>query len=301
MDLRHLEYFVAVAETGSFTGAADRLGVGQPAVSSAIRRLEDSLGAELLARTRQGVTLTAAGDALLPAARQTLAAAREARRRVEQVLLGERGTIRLGALDLTYRLGLTRTVADFRLRHPLAGIQLVHGGTGAAELIEKVRRGQLDAAVSAAVRRAPPGVAYRVLDSSAYRVHVAADHPRIRADRVAADALRDEPFVSFAVGTAERADTDHFLADLGIDPPVPIEVDRLETMFEVVRHGDAVALMPQKLAAVHPPGLRTVAIDRDDLPPCDVILATPTTRTLSPAVDELLDAVAGDLFGRAAA
>jgi DNA-binding transcriptional LysR family regulator len=71
-------------------------------------------------------------------------------------------------------------------------------------------------------------------------------------------------------------------------------------MFEVVRHGDAIALMPQRLAAVHPPGLRTIAIDRD-LPRCDVVLVTPTTRTVSPAVGELLDSIATDLFGYAAA
>src|SRR6478609_1145676 len=102
MELRQLEYFVAVAETGSFTLAAQRLGVGQPAASTAIRRLEETLGTELFARTANGVTLTVAGETLLPAARRTLTAATDARELVAAVNDGERDTVRFGNTQVTY-------------------------------------------------------------------------------------------------------------------------------------------------------------------------------------------------------
>lgn len=116
MELRQLEYFVAVAETGSFTAAAQRLGVGQPAVSAAVRRLEDALGTELFVRSQSGVTLTVAGETLLPAARRTLLAATDARDLMAAVNDGERGTVRFGNTQVTYGVRVGELLSDFRLQ-----------------------------------------------------------------------------------------------------------------------------------------------------------------------------------------
>src|ERR1700756_3209161 len=100
MELRHLEYFVAVAEELSFTRAAQRLHVVQSGVSSAIAVLERELGATLFDRDRHAVALTEAGRALLPEARATLAAARAAADAVAETTAGVRGTLAGGTMLL---------------------------------------------------------------------------------------------------------------------------------------------------------------------------------------------------------
>src|SRR3954454_13993560 len=99
MELRHLATFVAVAEEGSFTRAADRLHVVQSAVSAGVKTLEREFGTPLFTRTTHRVELTDAGHALLPEARATLAAAGAAREAVEQVRGGLRGTVTLGMMQ----------------------------------------------------------------------------------------------------------------------------------------------------------------------------------------------------------
>lgn len=300
MELRQLEYFVAVAEARSFTTAAQRLGVGQPAASAAVRRLEDSLAVELFARTPAGVVLTAAGETLLPAARRTLDAARGARELVDGVRDGERGTVRFGNLELTYDARITDVLAGFRLRHPLVTAELMQGGIGCARLIEQVREARLDCAISATLGQAPPGVRFQTLFTSEYCLHVSEDHPRIRAERVAPGDLAQEPFVGAPAGTPERADLDHLLSTLGIDPPIPLEVNSFDATFALVREQQAVALLPRSLRWLHPPGVRTVTIDHE-LPRCRTVAVTPAYRPIAPVASELLDDVIEAWLARATA
>lgn len=99
MELRQLEYFIAVAEERNFTRAAGRLHIVQSAVSAAIKSLERELGTPLFERTSKHVALTDAGAALLPKARGTLDAVRDARDAVDEVRGGLRGTLRIGTLN----------------------------------------------------------------------------------------------------------------------------------------------------------------------------------------------------------
>jgi DNA-binding transcriptional LysR family regulator len=294
VDLRQLEYFVAVAETGSFTAAADRLGVGQPTVSSGIRRLEQTLDSELIARTAQGAVPTAAGSALLPAARRTLRAAAEARDLVSAHNAGLEGTVRFGSLDLTDRVGFPALLAAFRREHPAVSAQVLHIGAGAASLIEHVRHGRLDCAISATLRQPPPGVRFEPIFSSEYCIHAAVGHPRLRPEGVTAAQLRGEAFVGSPAGSPERADLDRLLSLLRIDPPVPVEVDRLATMFDLVGQGELVALMPRSVARMHPPGVRALPLLGAQLPEVRTVAVMPAGRPLGPAAATLLErAVAG--------
>jgi DNA-binding transcriptional LysR family regulator len=112
VELRQLATFVAVAEEGSFTRAADRLHVVQSAVSAGVRNLEKELGARLFDRSTHTVKLTDAGDALLPEARATLAAAQAARDAVDEARGGLRGTVLLGTMQAQ---GM-RAIAERRAR-----------------------------------------------------------------------------------------------------------------------------------------------------------------------------------------
>lgn len=144
MELRHLHYFVVVAEELHFRRAAERLHIAQPSVSQQIRRLEDELGVRLFERNRRGVTLTAAGNALLDEARATLAQAARAAERARAVGAGERGRLRV---NLTRSLtgGLAGEIVDaFRARYPSVDLELDVGQTSIHA--EQLRRGTIDVA-----------------------------------------------------------------------------------------------------------------------------------------------------------
>src|SRR5687767_13820830 len=116
--LDSLHHFLAIVETGTFTEAAKRVHLSQPALSASIRRLEDQLGAPLLHRGRTGAEPTAAGDALLPRARAALAAIDEAKRAVEEVTGLRAGEVRIGAGATVCTHLLPPLLARFRREHP---------------------------------------------------------------------------------------------------------------------------------------------------------------------------------------
>src|SRR3954471_7298887 len=159
MELRHLATFVAVAEEGSFTRAADRLHVVQSAVSAGVRNLEKELGAELFDRSTHSVKLTDSGRALLPEARATLAAAQAARDAVDEVRGGVRGTVSLGTMQAQgmHAIDLAAILATFRAEHPAVEVDVRHSG-GSIEMAREVRDGRLDLAFVALPGDAPAGV-----------------------------------------------------------------------------------------------------------------------------------------------
>ncbi len=124
MELRHLEYFVAVAQELSFTRASRRLHVVQSGVSSAIQSLERELGVPLFDRNRHRVSLTDAGQALLPEARATLAAAQAAREAVSEARGGLRGTVTVGTTLAVGPLDLPELLGRFHATHPGVTVRL---------------------------------------------------------------------------------------------------------------------------------------------------------------------------------
>jgi DNA-binding transcriptional LysR family regulator len=144
VELRHLHYFVVVAEELHFRRAAERLHIAQPSVSQQVRRLEDELGVQLFERNRRGVTLTPAGSVLLDEARATLAQAARAADRARAAGAGERGRLRV---NLTRSLpgGLAGAIVDtFRERYPEVQLELDVGQTSIHA--EQLRRGAIDIA-----------------------------------------------------------------------------------------------------------------------------------------------------------
>lgn len=141
-DLRH---FVAVADCGTFTTAARRVHLSQPALTASIQRLEAELGARLFVRGRGGASLTAAGDALLPHARAALAAEADGRRAVAEVEGLRVGRVRVGAGATFCTYVLPPLLQRFRAQHPKLQLQLREGHT--PELAAALVEGELDLAV----------------------------------------------------------------------------------------------------------------------------------------------------------
>src|SRR6185312_6035155 len=145
MQLQQLAYFVAVAQEGSFTRAAERVNVAQPSLSQQIKALETDLGAQLVHRARGQVGLTAAGETLLPVARRMLADAETARREIRELAALGRGRVRLGATPSLCTGVLPAVLADYRHRYP--GVDLVVHESGSRDLERALVEGSLDVAL----------------------------------------------------------------------------------------------------------------------------------------------------------
>ncbi|MGW1893292.1 LysR family transcriptional regulator [Streptomyces sp. NPDC002004] len=258
MDLQQMRYVVAVAETGSFTRAAERCLVVQSALSHQVARLEKELGARLFDRTSRWVRVTAAGEAFLPAARQSLEAAERAREEVAAAVGEIRGRLTVGAIPTVTAVDLPAVLREYRRRHPQVRISLRAGAS--ERLAEQVRDGALDAAflgVQPGFR--PQGVRDHVLARGDLVAVVEPGHPLAAEDEVDLRRLAEELFVDFAAGSAARAQSEEAFAAAGLHREVAFEVSGVELLARMVRHGLGVGLLPAAFAA-ELPGVRCVRI-----------------------------------------
>lgn len=245
MELRHLDYFVAVADERSFTRAAARLHVVQSGVSAAVKALERELGAALLERTSKRVALTDAGAALLPRARAALDAARAARDAVDEVLGGLRGTLRIGTLTSIGLIDQPALLGRFHRAYPDVTLQLTVSTRGSAGLVDALTDGSLDLAFVSVPGRAPAGVHVRQLLWQRLDLVVPAGHRLADAPVVRIVDLAEEQFVDFPAGYGNRAVVDRAFAAAGVERQVSLEVIDITTGAGFVRHGLGVAILPR--------------------------------------------------------
>ncbi|HJQ20928.1 MAG TPA: LysR substrate-binding domain-containing protein [Gemmatimonadaceae bacterium] len=257
MELRHLRYFVAVAEELHFGRAAQRLHIAQPPLSRQIRDLERELGAPLFERVARGVQLTAAGRAFLPQARLTLAQAERAKRTALRAAQGEVGRLRVGFVDAaTYSDVLPDVLGFFRMHLPQIGVSLFEMDSAQQE--DALREGRIDMGI---VQR-PPADAERWLAlEEVYRdplvLALPEEHRLAQKPRLAMEDLRDEAFVLlFRSSDPELWDT--IIARCraaGFSPRVMQEAGAWHTLAGVVSAGVGVAFVPQSLAGLKRPGV----------------------------------------------
>jgi DNA-binding transcriptional LysR family regulator len=249
MELRHLEYFVAVAEELSFTRASRRLHVVQSGVSRTIQGLERDLGAALFERDRRRVALTDAGTALLPEARATLAAAQAARDVVGEARGGLRGTVTIGIMQSTGTLDLPERLGRFHVTHPAVQVRLRQAAAGSAGLAREVLSGSLDLAVLSLPGPPPAGLTTWPVTEEPLIVVCPPGHPLASRNPVTLERLAGEPFIDFPPGWGNRAVVDRAFAAAGLDRQVAFEVAGFGAAADLVRNGLGIAFMPAFEAA----------------------------------------------------
>jgi DNA-binding transcriptional LysR family regulator len=290
VELRQLATFVAVAEEGSFTRAADRLHVVQSAVSAGVRNLEKELGAMLFDRSTHSVKLTDAGRALLPEARATLAAAQAARDAVDEVRGGLRGMVSLGTMQAQgmRAIDLAGVLAAFRAEHPAIEVSIRHSG-GSSEMAREVREGRLDLAFVALPGDGPPGVELIPLASEPIMLAVPGGHPLAGSADIELAALRDETMVDLPAGWGVRMAVDRSFASAGVTRTITYEVNDTATMLEFIRTGLAIGMLPPSLVE----GSRDIVFVpiRDHPPQFQTAIATPGNRRLSAAARAMLETI----------
>jgi DNA-binding transcriptional LysR family regulator len=291
MELRHLTVFVAVAEEASFTRAADRLHLVQSAVSASVRGLERELGAALFDRTTRRVELTDAGDALLPEARQVLAAVNAAREAVDQVSGGLRGTLRLGTMQgqAMRAVSVPRLLARFRAEHPGVEVHVSHVG-GSVLMADQVRAGRLDLAFVSLPERRPSGLTLTRISREQMQIACPKRHPSATRAEVDLEALADEPFIEFPEGWGTRMATDRAFAAAGVRRTIVYEVNDVASVIEFIANGLAVALIaPSLLIAGDEVALVPV---RRHAPHFEISVAVASTRRPSAVLAAFLKTVA---------
>ncbi|ARX81113.1 MULTISPECIES: LysR family transcriptional regulator [Streptomyces] len=247
MELQQMRYVVAVAETNSFTRAAERCLVVQSALSHQIARLENELGARLFERTSRRVRLTPAGAAFLPAARQCLDAAERAAAEVAATVGEVRGRLAVGLIPTVAAVDVPGALRDFRRQYPQVRISLRVGASD--DLIEQVREGALDVAFLGLPTTArPQGVAAHELARDRLVAVVAPDHPLAGQASVGLRRLATEVFVDLPAGTAGRLQSDQAFSAAGLSRDVAFEVTAADYMTRLVAPGLGIAMLPSAYA-----------------------------------------------------
>lgn len=251
MELRHLRYFVAVAEELHFGRAAERLRIAQPPLSRQIRDLERELGTPLFERGSRGVSLTVAGRAFLPEARLTIAQAERAQRTAQRAAQGEAGRLRVGFVDAATHSGILPDVlAFFRMHLPSIGLSLLE--MDAVQQADALRDGRIDLAIVLS----PPPDADRWL-----RVETVYSDPLIlalpRGHRLASRArlstadLANEAFLLFPRPVAPTLH-DEIIArcrSARFSPRIVQEAVGWHTIVSLVSAGVGIAFVPRSLRA----------------------------------------------------
>ncbi|MEW9553945.1 LysR family transcriptional regulator [Nonomuraea sp. NPDC050783] len=282
MELRQLEYFVAVAEERSFTRAAERVHISQSGVSAQIRQLERELGAELFDRSARTATLTVAGKAALGHARAALAAAAAVGQAVGEVTALIRGRLTVGMVIGCTITPLFDALAAFHAAHPGVEITLLEDGSD--RLMEQVRAGALDLALVGAAS-APEGLRARTIVSDRLVAMVPPGHPLAARDRITLRDLGEHPIVCMPPGTGLRAVLDGACAARGVRPVIALQASAADAVADLAARGLGVAILGRSMAEGYRDRLAALVIDDVETPG---LLALVWRDPSGPAVREAL-------------
>lgn len=256
MELRHLRYFVAVAEARHFTRAAETLGIGQPPLSQQIQGLERELGTPLFSRLPRGVALTAAGEALLEDARRILRDVERATERTRRVARGELGRLRVGMINSApFHPLIPDVIREFRRQYPNVALVLDEGPT--PSLAAAVRGDLLDVAFVRPLLGHEPGLASKTLLDEDMVVALPEGHPLAKRTRVPLMALSLEPFVLFprSVGAGLHEEIVRACNAAGFMPRVLQETSQVTSIVNLVASGLGVSLVPASMQQMHIEGV----------------------------------------------
>ena len=254
MELRHLRYFVAVADELHFSRAAARVFVAQPTLSQQVRAFEDEVGARLFDRSRRAVALTDVGRVLLPHARRVLADAERAEAAVRAAAEGRAGTLRVGYEAPVMRGGLSDALRAFRAGAPDVALELWEAGSRGQ--VEAVREGRADVGF-VLLPVDEEGLEVRSLGGAPVLAVLPEGHRLAGRAEVALAELADEPHVVWARDQAPGVYDAYVRAcqAAGFTPRVVQEIRHMESLLGLVAAGIGVATAHEARAQPGYPGV----------------------------------------------
>lgn len=264
IELRHLRYFIAVAEELHFGRAAARLNISQPPLSQQIQMLEQQVGARLLARTNRSVALTPAGRQFLADSRQILSGVDDAAARAARLHQGETGELRIGfTSSAPFISAVSTTLSLFRSRFPDVHIQTREINT--REQIAPLNEGALDLGLMRNTQL-PDTLAWQRILREPLMAMIPGDHPLAASAAVTLAKLAREPFVFFDphVGTGLYDDILGIMRRYGLAPVMAQEVGEAMTIIGLVAAGLGVSILPASFKRVQLSEMRWVPIVEKD-------------------------------------
>lgn len=235
MELRQLEYFIAIAEAGSFSRAALRLDVAQPVLSRQIRALEECLGAELYRRTGRGIALTEAGRLLESHARGLLASSVGARRAIEALGDTPTGHVVIGMPPSVGAVLTAPLVRQFRAGFPKVSLGIIEGFSG--HVHEWLSTGRIDVAVLYNAPRSPALSSEPLAHDELLLLGPADDPAGLGNDPVPARRLAEIPLILPSRPHGLRLLVDDALSRIGVAPNVQVEIDAMPSTLSLVEGG----------------------------------------------------------------
>ncbi len=250
MELRQLEYFVAVAEEANFTRAAAKVHVAQPGVSAQIRQLEREFGEELLDRSARTVRLTKVGAAVLPYARAVLASAHGARQAVEELTGLVHGHVAVGMVTACSAVDLFDLLASFHQGHPTIDITLTEANSD--RLIESLLNGDLDLAWVGLGGAPPAGIETQLIADEELVAGVGHADALALKESITLEELRECAVISLPRGTGLRQALDEACAAAGFQPHIAFEVGNPAVAVQLAARGLGVAILPESTGQASP-------------------------------------------------
>lgn len=274
MLLRHIRYFLAVAELGNFTRAAEALHVSQPTLSQQIKQLEETLGTPLFDRSGRTVRLTDAGMAWMRYARLALQDLEAGTRAIHDVATLERGNLRL-AMTPTFTAYLVGPVIDdFYRRYPGVSVSIHEMTQDRIEAL--LAEDRLDVGIAFSQAQSVDIVAEELFTES-LNMMVGAQHPLVQQrEPLSAQVFEQQPLVLLSEDFATRQFIDDYCRRQGIRPRVAMEANAIGAIIEIVRRGQLATLLPAAVAQENPqlhtvrlnevmPARRAVLLQRKDV------------------------------------
>jgi DNA-binding transcriptional LysR family regulator len=288
MELRQLEYFVAVAAELNFSRAAQRIHVVQSALSASVGKLEKELGVELFDRSKRQIALTAPGETFLRHARGVIQTVQMAQSSVEGYRDQLAGTVTLGTLMSWGTLNLAAALEEFRRLNPLVTVHLRQSLTGSAGHLDAIANSQMDLALVSIPSSPSPLVVLQRLTQEPMVFVCESTHPLAHRRRVQTADLDGQDFINFPPGWGIRQRLDANFAAAGIRPNGAYEVADYAIAAELIRHRLATTVLPIS-AANRFPDLCTVPLN----PPLTwtLSLASAAPETVSRATKALVETI----------
>ena len=287
MELRHLRYFLAVAEERHFTRAAERLGISTPTLTQQVQALEAELGVMLLRRTNRAVALTEAGERFLEEARTTLRQSEHATLVARQAGRGEIGRIEIGYVTSASLAGVIPTVlAAFRQSNPLVDVQLHRMET--VRQLSALTEGQIDVGFLRPPKRYPLGLVGNIIWRQPFILALPDSHPLARRESISMAMLADETFIASSVELelGFGGQIQEITAEGKFTPRVIGRAPDLLTILTLVASGLGIAFVPETFS-----GMRIGGVAYRPLvgPPRHALLAAARRRNDSaPAIKAFL-------------
>ncbi|MCC3704802.1 LysR family transcriptional regulator [Rouxiella badensis] len=261
MELRHLRYFVAVAETTNFTRAAERLGISQPPLSQQIQRLEHEVGTSLLRRLTRGVELTEAGQVLYEDARIILKLSDAALERTRSVARGMNGFLRIGfASSSAFNPQVFSLLHHYRDKYP--GVKLEPQEKDMSALMTALSEGTIDLAFIRLPCERSKEFNLRVIDNEEMMVALPKMHPLSRGASVSLGELRNETLITFPRDLSPGL-YDAVIAaceDAGFTPNLGQQCPQIASSLSMVATGFGYALVPASLSKIDADNVRCLPV-----------------------------------------